>query len=89
MNDFIQSDLSTLTSPPYNSYDRLIVHNMANLHGLGHFLAKDNLHYKRKCMVVRKDGNQKPHMPNLQVYMLHHGIYSPFKPIRVNTTLQI
>ena len=84
-NDFILDDLKTLKSPSYNSYERYIVHNMADLHGLSHFLVSDDQpHNKRQIFVTKEEGDAKlPTTHNLQTYLMHRGVYTPFTPARL------
>jgi hypothetical protein len=84
INDFIQGDLTTLKSPAYNSYERYIVHQMATMHGLLHFVDKDGHSGNRKPIILRKNEDHVPVMHNVQVYMLHRGIYTSFEPLRVD-----
>ena len=83
MNDFVLGNLTNLTSPAYNTYQRFLIHNVANMHGLGHYLVRSDQPHTRKHMIVKKKGDQTPMLHNLQVFMLHHNIYSDFRPISI------
>jgi hypothetical protein len=78
MNDFILGDLSYLKSPSFNSYDRMLVHEMAEMQGLLH-TTQDG------CVLVSKKAIPGSTI-NLQVYMLHRSMYASFDPLRVNIT---
>ena len=88
LNDFILGDLKNLKSPEYNSYERFIVHNMADLHGLTHFLASDDQPHNRKQIFITKEerDNKLPMTLNLQTYLMHRGVYTPFTPVKLNVS---
>ena len=86
MNDFIQGDLSVLSSPSFNSYQRMVVHELAKMHGLKHFIEDDNKLFRteRKSVIIRKPDNRKPMLHNLSIFMMHMNIFTPFTPEVVN-----
>ena len=78
MNDFILGDLNYIKSPKFNKYDRMLVHEMAEMQGLSHTT-------QNGCVMVSKK-DIPGSMVNMQVYLLHHGIYSSFEPLKVNVS---
>ena len=80
MNDFINGDLKFLRSPQYNSYERMIIHELAKIHGLDHNIEDKAYLGNQKNVIVTKNEDKLPILHYFGVFMIHSGMFTPFCP---------